>query len=501
MCSLSVHNRGAEVTAVHTDDLERLERLGGSRATVHRAVVRTTGRVVVVKHAPWDRPDVAAALGRESTVLSRCQHPALVRLLHTIDGDHGRTLVLAHAPGGSLARRLERHGPLPPTEVADLGSRLAEALAALHRQGVVHRDVHPGNVVVDAELQPLLVDLDHALDAAAEHLPTDDVVVGHPDHVDPRLFAGHPPGPACDLHALATTLWTLATGTPPDRPSPRDPVVLRPHDNVPPPLHDALVACLQAHDAATVATTLDLVDAEPAHGDLAGAALPDATSMEAAPAAAPTGPVARPAPAHTATTPVAHGDGGTPTQLPPPDPGPGHGGATRRWGAAPRPAGLAAIAPARGRRWVAAAAAAVVLLLAPVALWAVRSGPGEQPAVVVPPAPCAGVDATTAQVLADLDGDGCSEAMELADGVLTTATGSYRLGREGDVLVAGDWDGDGTWTPGLYRPATGEAFLFDNAPGGAVVTSRPVLRLDPGASPRVVDADGDGRHELVTAGA
>lgn len=465
MCSLSVHNGGDEVTAVHTDDLERLERLGGSRATVHRAVVRTTGRVVVVKHAPWDRPDVAAALGREATVLTRCQHPALVRLLHTIDGDHGRTLVLAHAPGGSLAGRLERHGPVPPAEVADLGARLAEALAALHRQGVVHRDVHPGNVVVDAELQPLLVDLDHALDGAGEHLPTDDEVVGHPDHVDPRLFAGHPPGPACDLHALATTLWTLATGAPPERPSPREPVELRPHHDVPPPLHEALVTCLEARDAGTVATTLralalDLVDAAPARGD-----------------------------------------GGTPAQLPPPDPGPGHGGATRRWGAAPRPAGLAAIAPARGRRWVAAAAAAGVLLLAPVALWAARSGPGEHPAVVVPPAPCAGVDAAAAQVLADLDGDGCSETMGLADGVLTTATGSYRLGQHGDVLVAGDWDGDGTWTPGLYRPATGEAFLFDSAPGSAVVTSRPVLQLDAGANPRVVDPDGDGRHELVAAGA
>lgn len=469
MCSLSVHNGGDEVTAVHTDDLERLERLGGSRATVHRAVVRTTGRVVVAKHAPWDRPGVAAALGREAAVLTRCTHPALVRLLHTIDGDHGRTLVLAHAPGGSLAERLERHGPLPPAEVADLGARLAEALAALHRQGVVHRDVHPGNVVVDAELQPLLVDLDHALDGAGEHLPTDDEVVGHPDHVDPRLFAGHPPGPACDLHSLATTLWTLATGAPPERPSPRDPVELRPHDDVPPPLHEALVACLEARDAATVATTLralalDLEDARetPGHRPV----IPDAQ-----PTAAPT-PSAR-----TAS-------------------GEGHGGATRRWGVAPRPTTLAAITPARGLRWLAIAAAAAVLALAPVALWAAQDGRAESVAVVPPP-PCGGVAAAPTEVLADLDGDGCSEVMGLADGVLTTATASYRLGRDGDVLVAGDWDGDGTWTPGLYRPATGEAFLFDTAPGDTVVTSRPPLQLDPDAKPVVAVADRHGRHTVV----
>lgn len=461
MCSLSVHNKGDEVTAVHTDDIERLEWLGGSRATVHRAVVRTTGRVVVAKHAPWDRPEAAAGLGREAAVLTRCQHPALVRLLHTIDGDDGRTLVFAHAPGGSLAERLERHGPLPPAEVADLGARLAEALAALHRHGIIHRDVHPGNVVVDAELQPLLIDLDHALDAAGEHLPTDDEVVGHPDHVDPRLFTGHPPGPACDLHALATTLWTLATGAPPGRPSPRDPVELRPHDAVPPPLHDALVACLGTHDATTVATALhalalDLADARQAPGHL------------------PVPPGGQPA---VAPTPTA--------------------GATRRWGAAPRPPTVAAITPARGLRWLATAAAAAVLALAPAALWVARDGRAE-PVAVVPPPPCGDVDAATTEVLADLDGNGCSEVMRLAGGVLTTATGSYRLGRDGDVLVAGDWDGDGTWTPGLYRPATGEAFLFDAAPGGSVVSSRPPLQLDPDATPAVVDADGHGRHQLVT---
>ena len=482
MCSLSVHNGGDEVTAVHTDDLERLERLGGSRATVHRAVVRTTGRVVVVKHAPWDRPDVAAALGREAAVLTRCQHPALVRLLHTIDGDHGRTLVLAHAPGGSLAERLERHGPLPPAEVADLGARLAEGLAALHRHDVVHRDIHPGNVVVGAELQPLLIDLDHALDAAAEPLPTDGEVVGHPDHVDPRLFAGQPPGPACDLHALATTLWTLATGAPPGRPSPRDPVELRPHHDVPPPLHDALVACLGANDAATVATTLRALSLELPDTATTRVEPPDPSLADAAPPAAAPRAGAQP--------------GDTPAV---PSPCPGSGGPTRSWGAAPRPASLAAIAPERGRRWLAILAAAVALTLAPVTLWAARDG-SSAPVPVVPPAACRGVDTVAAQVLADLDGDGCSEAMELRGGVLTTASGTYRLGVAGDVLVAGDWDGNGTWTPGLYRPSTGEAFLFDVAPGDAVVTSRPVLQLAPAATPAVVDAGADGSHELVVTG-
>lgn len=481
------------MTAVHTDDLDLLERLGGSRATVHRAVVRTTGRVVVAKHAPWDRPDEVAGLGREAAALRRAAHPAVVRLLHTIEDDHGRTLVLAHAPGGSLADRLARHGPLPAAEVADLGARIADGLAALHRQGIVHRDVHPGNVVIDAELQPLLVDLDHALDGDAEHLPIDDEVVGHPDHVDPRLFSGHPPGPASDLHALATTLWTLATGAAPARPSPHERVELRPDRRVPPPLHDALLACLAAEDAGAIATILRTAALELA------AAPP--SSMPGPPADLP--PPAGAAVERSRPTPAP----AVPTRGGPP------GGATRRWGTAPRPTPLTTIVPARGSRWLAIMAVVAVIVIAPTALWLARVDTDPVTTVTTPattvtapvttvtaPAPCGDPAPTDDHVLADLDGDGCSEALTLTDGVLTTPAGTYRLGRPGDMLVAGDWDGDGVWTPGLYRPATGEAFLFDTAPGAATVTSRPVLHLPAGGRPAVVDEDGDGEHELVVTG-
>lgn len=500
------------MTAVHTDDLDLLERLGGSRATVHRAMVRTSGRVVVAKHAPWDRPDVVAALGREAGALRRTNHPAVVRLLHTIEDDRGRTLVLAHAPGGSLDDRVARHGPLPAAEVADLGARIADGLGALHRLGIVHRDLHPGNIVVDAELQPLLIDLDHALDEGAEHLPADDEVVGHPDHVDPRLFSGHPPGPATDLHALATTLWTLATGTPPARTSPHQRVELRPDGRVPPPLYDALLACLDTGDASAIATTLRTAALE---------LVAVAPSPPLEPPAAP--PPPGPAPPEPAADPPR-------TDLPPPEPipdscvdllappvraaaprarpgplsaltsGAGHpGGTTRRWGTAPRPAPLTTIVPARGRRWLAGIVATAVVVITPAALWLAR-GAGDSVAGITAPPPCGDVAPSEDHVLADLDGDGCSEALSLADGILTTAIGTYRLGQAGDVLVAGDWDGDGLWTPGLYRPATGEAFLFDTAPGATTVSSRPVLELPSGGSPAVIDEDGDGRHELVVIG-
>ena len=487
------------MTAVHSDDLELLERLGGSEASVHRAVVRATGRVVVVKRAPWDRPDVVARLGREAAVLERVEHPSLVRLLATVDDEVGRSLLLGHAPGGSLATRLQRHGPLPPAEVADLGARLAEALAALHRAGVVHRDVHPGNVVVDAELQPVLADLDHALDRHGGHLPSDGEVVGHPDHVDHRLFTGVPAAPTCDLHGLATTLWTVATGTPPPRPGPDQPVELFADHRVPPALRDVVAACLQGDlSAATVATSLHAAAA-----DLRSAppAVPPPASDDRASGAAAGLELLPPPTATAAATQhpqlAANGDG-------PP---------TRRWGPAPGHASLGQPTDRTSGRRPRRYAAVAVLGLVPLALgvWMLIGGltpavPGPSavtgpaaaaaPAAVAPAACEEGGSEPPDGVLADLDGDGCSEVLWLDEGVLHAPAGRFRVGEPGDVLLAGDWDGDGAWGVGLYRPATGHVFLFDGAPGPGL-RSRPAVRLPPRSTPVVVSEGTSHRVELA----
>lgn len=473
------------MTTVHSAGIDLLERLGGSSAVVHRAVVRTTGRVVVAKHAGWDRPAVTQRLGREAAVLRRVQHASLVRLVDQVDTTTGRYLLLTHAPGGCLADVVTAGDRLPAGEVAVLGARLAAALGALHTAGVVHRDVHPGNVLLDAELRPLLADLDNALDTAGQALPGDGEVVGHRDHLDHRVLAGAVASPTSDLHGLATTLWTLATGAPPQRPSPAVPVELPIHELVPPALHELLLACVtgEAGDAAAVAARLQELATRPTRlappaastargpGDAsrgAGQAADLATPSLVAPAAA-----RPPAPASLAVT----------------------GGGTRRWG--PRPLAEDAPRPSRptgrSRRLVGAAIVAA-LLAGTVWRWGGPTAPDPELIVVTPPATCAGTipDAPGQQVVADLDGDGCGEVLSLADGELHTPTGRYRLGEPGDVLLAGDWDGDGRWGVGLYRPATGAVLLIDDPGPGA--TSGSAQQHHAGGVPVVVE---DGDHHRV----
>jgi hypothetical protein len=136
---------------------------------------------------------------------------------------------------------------------------------------------------------------------------------------------------------------------------------------------------------------------------------------------------------------------------------------------------------------VGVAAVAALLALSVAALSTGRSAP------VTPPPRCdAGETALGQQVLADLDGDGCAEALGLLDGELSTPDGRFRVGEAGDVLVAGDWDGDGRWGIGLYRPTTGEVFLIDDPGPGA--TSRPATPHAVGGRPIVVQGvDG---HEV-----
>lgn len=459
------------MTAVHSTGIDLLERLGGTDAQVHRAVVRTTGRVVVAKRATWDRPEITARLGREAAILARVQHPSLVRRIDCIDDVAGRCLLLAHAPGGTLASMVAGGERLDPAAVTDLGARLAGALATLHAAGVVHRDVHPGNVLLDAELQPVLADLDNALDSSGPALAGDDEVVGHPAHVDHRLLTGAAPGPASDLHALATTLWTLATGAPPARDDAASPVALPRHPAVPPPLRALLVDCVTAriHDAADLRVRLE---------ELHGAFL-RATGDVTTP-----GVLQQPTSVSTRrATPVPPEQASRATSA--------TGGGTRRWGPRPALGGRASRAtPPAGRRRMLPLLAAVAVVLLGLAGWLVRpAAPASEPVAVAPPPVCDDTrhHAAGQQVLADLDGDGCAEVLTLHDGELQLADGRFRVGEPGDVLLAGDWDGDGRWGIGLYRPATGAVYLIDEP--GTEATSRPAQQHAVHGRPTVVVAD------------
>ena len=115
--------------------------------------------------------------------------------------------------GPSLARVLEQRGPLPVAEALEYVRQLCEALAYVHAQQVVHRDVKPANVIL-GERGVVLVDFGIARDlrpAAAARRAS----IGTPGFMAPEVLAGGAVSPRTDVFGLAATLWTLVVGKPP----------------------------------------------------------------------------------------------------------------------------------------------------------------------------------------------------------------------------------------------------------------------------------------------
>ena len=199
-----------------------LDRLGsGGMGVVWRARDELLGREVAIKDL-WLPPSATAAertrlrdrvLG-EARVAARFSHPGAV-VLHDVLVHDGRPLLvmeLVDAP--TLHELVEREGPLPPGLVARLGLRLLDTLAAAHRQGVVHLDVTPANVLVLADGGAKLADFGIA---AAQDAPAREggTVLGSPAYMAPEQIASERVGPAADLWALAATMYFAVEGVPP----------------------------------------------------------------------------------------------------------------------------------------------------------------------------------------------------------------------------------------------------------------------------------------------
>jgi hypothetical protein len=192
---------------------DTVELLGyGSGGEVWLARERTTGLPVALKRLRAGA-DLAARdrLRREAAVLAGVDHPHVVRL-RSVHGDgDSLVLVLDLAAGGSLARLLATRRLLPAGEVVTIAVPLAQALASVHAQGLVHGDVTPANVLFAADGRPMLSDL-----GISRLLGTPAAEVGGTGgYLDPAAASGAAPGPASDVHGLAATCLAALTGLPP----------------------------------------------------------------------------------------------------------------------------------------------------------------------------------------------------------------------------------------------------------------------------------------------
>lgn len=185
----------------------------GGVAEVYRAFDERLHRDVAIK---LFRGDVADQLQRhqdEMRTLARLDHPGLVTVLDAGEDDasHRPYLVMALVEGPTLAEEL-RYGALPTDRVAELGIALADALAYVHSQGLIHRDVKPANVLISADGRVHLADFGIARLVDASHVTNAGEVVGTPAYFAPEQVTGEPVGPPADVYALGLVLLECLTG-------------------------------------------------------------------------------------------------------------------------------------------------------------------------------------------------------------------------------------------------------------------------------------------------
>ncbi|MFD5075021.1 serine/threonine-protein kinase [Streptomyces sp. NPDC058371] len=205
-------------------------RLGrGGMGIVWRAVDEVLGREVAVKELRTftdaggpELADLGLRMQREARAAARVRHPGVVAVHDVAEVDGRPLIVMELVDGPSLDDVLREQGTLDAREAAAIGAKVMEALAAAHRAGVLHRDVKPGNILLDRSGRVVLTDFGIAAmedpgDGSTTHLTRSGELVGSLDYLAPERAQGNDPGPASDIWALGATLYAAVEGASPFR--------------------------------------------------------------------------------------------------------------------------------------------------------------------------------------------------------------------------------------------------------------------------------------------
>jgi len=190
----------------------------GGMGHVFKAEDPILKRVVAIKVLPRDRstPEAIANFTREIRALGSLNHPKLVRAVDAGKDGNVNFLVTEYVPGSDLRKLVRRNGPLSMGAAANIISQVAEGLHYAHQQGIVHRDVKPGNVLVTPEGDAKLSDLGLAgpmYSSNSDEDPRYGKIVGTADYLSPdHILSPWNPVPAWDIYSLGCTLYYAVTG-------------------------------------------------------------------------------------------------------------------------------------------------------------------------------------------------------------------------------------------------------------------------------------------------
>jgi eukaryotic-like serine/threonine-protein kinase len=194
----------------------------GGMGTVWRAVDETLGRTVAVKELRFpgdvdedEKRRLITRTLREAKAIARIRTTGAVTVFDVVEEDGRPWIVMELVEGRSLSDAIRADGPLPPRRAAEVGLALLDVLRAAHREGVLHRDVKPSNVLIADDGRVVLTDFGIAQVEGDPSVTSTGMLVGAPSYISPERARGQRPGPPADLWSLGVLLYAAVEGRPP----------------------------------------------------------------------------------------------------------------------------------------------------------------------------------------------------------------------------------------------------------------------------------------------
>ncbi|MFJ8151948.1 serine/threonine-protein kinase [Streptomyces sp. NPDC094468] len=195
----------------------------GGMGTVWRAEDETLGRTVAVKELRFptnideeEKRRLITRTLREAKAIARIRNNSAVTVFDVVEEDDRPWIVMELVEGKSLAEVIREDGVLKPRRAAEVGLAILDVLRSAHREGILHRDVKPSNVLIsEGDGRVVLTDFGIAQVEGDPSITSTGMLVGAPSYISPERARGHKPGPAADLWSLGGLLYAAVEGAPP----------------------------------------------------------------------------------------------------------------------------------------------------------------------------------------------------------------------------------------------------------------------------------------------
>lgn len=224
---------------------EILEVVGkGAFGTVLRAIDTKLERIVAIKILAPEMASLSPARKRflrEARTSAQIRHENVVRI-YSVEEEPIPYLVMEYIPGKTLQTQLDERGPLDLASVLRLGKQIADGLAAAHAQDLIHRDIKPGNILLEGGLEERIKITDFGLARTIDDasMTQSGTIAGTPMYMAPEQVHGHKLDQRADLFSLGSVLYQMLSGRPPFRASTTIAVLKRVVDDNPRPIQEII---------------------------------------------------------------------------------------------------------------------------------------------------------------------------------------------------------------------------------------------------------------------